>query len=477
MSASDEPSAAPAQAARLAGALEDPRRGLWRMALPLMAGMSLQTAYLIVDMIFVGRISAEALTALAFNLPLVFMAMGTTFGLGTGVTAVVARCVGARDKTGADQAAENGLLLAVFLVAIFMVVGLGWGRALLRLLGVPADLQGLAWSYFRIIALGFPFVVSSVFLRSVLSGEGNMKTPVMVQGGATVLNAILDPICIFALGLGIEGAALATVIAQAVAASVFVYLLFVKSHAWVTFNLRAFRMKLPVLRSIVAIGAPSAVSLLVTALGASVFNRILVGYSPEVVAAFQVGARIDQIVLLPMIAVAASLVTLVGMFRGAERLDLVRSIFLYAMTRTVALAAIVAALFLAFAPYLVAVFSSDPAIRGAGVGYLRVAALAYPFTAVSMLAGRSLQGLGRGTPVLLVSLLRVFLISGPLTVIVVFVLHGPVEWVWWAIVTGIVISALCALLWWLRAVGHAERGLAEAAAVGTASLAGDLGGG
>jgi putative MATE family efflux protein len=445
-----------AEASRLEAALEDPRRRLWRMALPMMIGMSLHVSYQIVDMIFVGRLSADALAALAFNLPLLFLALGITVGLGSGITAVVARCVGARDKTGADQAAENGLLLGVGLMLVFVVGGLTGGRSLLRLLGVGPDLLEPAWQYFRVMAVGFPFPVMMVFFRAILTGEGNMKTPVMVQGGATLLNVALDPIFIFTLGLGIQGAALATVLAQCVAASVYFWLLIVKSHSWVTLRPRSFRLRPSVLRSIVSIGAPSSVSFLVMALGGSVFNRILVEYSGGAVAGYQVGARLDQIVLLPMISVSTSLVTLVGMFRGSQRIDLARAIFRYALSRTVGIALLLSFTFYAFAPWLLAMFTADAEVRAAGVGYLRVAAFAYPFTAVSMLSGRAMQGLGHGIPVMVLSVMRVLLISGPMTVVVVFVLEGPLEWVWWAILSGVITTSMVALLWFRSVLRRAE---------------------
>ena len=86
------------QPSRLEGFVANPRRALWRLALPMMAGMSLHSVYMIVDMIFLGRVSSSALTALAFNMPLLFFALGVTFGLGSGVTAVVARHIGAQDS-------------------------------------------------------------------------------------------------------------------------------------------------------------------------------------------------------------------------------------------------------------------------------------------------------------------------------------------------------------------------------------------
>ena len=168
---------------RLDAFVENPRRALWRLAVPVMIGMSIQTLYMLVDMAFVGRLSSSALAALAFNMPIVFLGLGVVFGLGTGVTAVIARYIGARDKRLADSSAEHAVALGIALAVVFSSVAYLWGKALLSALGVSPELMPLAWGYFSYLAGGYIFVVMSVFFRSILSGEGDTKTPMMIQGG------------------------------------------------------------------------------------------------------------------------------------------------------------------------------------------------------------------------------------------------------------------------------------------------------
>ena len=116
---------------------------MWTLATPMMIGMMVQTIYTIVDMIFVGRVSGDALTALAFTLPLLFFGVGLVFGLGSGVTAIIAQYIGAKDKRNADNSAEHAVLLGVFLGTILTVVGGVWGRELLALLGTPDNILSL----------------------------------------------------------------------------------------------------------------------------------------------------------------------------------------------------------------------------------------------------------------------------------------------------------------------------------------------
>jgi putative MATE family efflux protein len=432
---------------RLDDFVADPRRGLWKLAVPMMLGMSVHTIYMIVDMIFVGRVSSKALTALAFNMPLLFFGIGVTFGLGSGITAVLAQFIGAREKRQADNTAEHAVVLGLAMSTLFALVGLTSGRWLLTTLGVTAELMQPAWDYFRILAGGYVFGVMSVFFRSILSGEGNMKTPMIILGAATVLNILLDPILIFGLGMGVKGAALATVVSQACATGVFLYLLFAREHAYVTFSMRSFRLSGSILGSILKIGAPASFSFLIMAFGGGVFNRILISLSGDAVAAYQVGMRLDHVFVLPITAIATGLVTLVGMFVGAGRPDLVRQVVAYALSRATLISMIVGALFFGLAPKLIALFSEDPGIRAAGTTYLRIMVFGYPFVGFCMLTGRILQGMGRGVPLMVITALRVLLLSTPLAYGFVFWLDKPVQWVWIAMVTAVACTAAVAALW------------------------------
>lgn len=417
--------------------------------MPVMIGMSIQTIYMIVDMIFVGRVSPRALTALAFNMPLVFFLIGVTFGLGSGVTAVVAQFVGEEDKVQADNSAMHGVALGVAVAAVLTAVGLAFGRELLGLLGASGDLVELGWSYLRIVAGGCSFVVLSVFFRSILTGEGDTKTPMMIQGAGTVLNIFLDPLFIFVFGLGVAGAAWATILSQAATTVVFVFLLFVKQRAYVTFSLGDAHYSGRILGDICRIGAPASASFLITAFGGGVFNRILSSLSNDAVAAYQVGLRLDHIFMLPVIAVASALVTLIAMYRGAGRPDLVREIARYSLIRMIAVAIVIGTLFYAVAPQLVSIFSGDAGIRATGVLYLRTIVFGYPFVACAILSGRMLQGLGRGIPVLVISSLRMVVLGAPLAYLLVFALNEGVRSVWLAMVLA-AIGASAAGLGWLQ---------------------------
>ena len=202
---------------RLKVFLENPSKALWSLAIPIMFGMGIQTCYNLVDMIFIGKLGGDAITGIAFNMPLFFLVLGLTMGLGTGVTAAIARYIGEENKKQADNCAEHAVVMAVIISIILSSIGLLFGKEILSLFGAQGEILYLGWEYLHVMCVGIPFMIFSGFFRSILSGEGDMKFPMMVAGLGTILNIILDPIFIFDLeslggfgfGLGIAGAAMA----------------------------------------------------------------------------------------------------------------------------------------------------------------------------------------------------------------------------------------------------------------------------
>ena len=445
------------KSSRLQNFIDNPRKALWTLSVPMMFGMMVQTVYMIVDMIFVGKINAASLTALAFNMPLVFLGLGLIFGLGSGVTAVIAQFIGAGDKRSADNSAEHAVVLGVVCAIFITFVGLRWGEQMLVLLGVPETILPLAWNYFKVMASGYIFVVLSIFFRSILSGEGDMKTPMVIQGSGTILNIILDPIFIFVFHMGVKGAAIATIMSQAVVCLIYIYLLFVKEHAYIRFAMKDFHFSQTILAKIFKIGLPASFSMIIMSMGGGAFNRILVSFSSDAVAAYQAAARIDHIFLMPVISITTGLVTLVGMFYGAKRMNLLRKIIFYGMSRSALIGIFLGTLFFIFARPLMGMFTEDTSIINLGAQYLRYIVFAYPFIAIGMTSGRVLQGLGFGMPLLILTFLRVLAISVSLAYLFVFIMGKSIEWVWIAMIISVILSSGVSVIWLRFKLGIIER--------------------
>jgi len=438
--------------------LQNPERGLWTLAIPIMAGMGVHTLYTIVDMLFIGRLGGESIAAVAYNMPLFFFVMGLTFGLGSGVTASIARFIGANDKVNADNSAEHAIAMAAIISIILTVVGLNYGKSILSFLGARDSILLLSWDYLRYVCYGLPCMVFSGFFRSILSGEGDMKLPMLITAFGTVLNIILDPIFIFALDFGVKGAAIATMICQIVVFLIFVYMLFVKEHSYIKFKMKDFSYSNSIVSEIIKVGLPASISMIIMSFGQLVFNKILTGFSVEAVAAYQIGGRIDMVVFLPIMSIAASLTTIVGMFYGAEEWTKMKLIIKYGISRSVLITLVGSAMLITFAPWIVQSFSSDPIIQEVAVYYLQCISLIYPLVAVGMTIGRILQGMGKGLPLLIITSIRILVVSAPLAIIFTIVLDKPVEYVWYAMMVSTVVATMVAVLWLQRTLKNSPLG-------------------
>jgi putative MATE family efflux protein len=406
-------------------------------------------------MMFIGRLGGNAITGVAFNMPVFFLMLGLTMGLGSGVTASIARFIGENKKSHADNSAEHALALAAVIATIFTTAGLMFGFHILTFLGAEGEILTLAWDYLYIIIIGLPFMIFSGFFRSILAGEGDMKFPMMVAGLGTILNIILDPIFIFDLeayggigfGLGVKGAAMATVISQGIVFIVFIYMLFIKKHAYITFRLQDFTPSKEILWDIVKVGLPASMSMIIMAVGQGVFNKILIHYSSQTVAAYQVAGRLDMLIFLPIFAIAGGMTTLVGMFYGAKKIDALNQIVKYGITRAFFITLISSTFVYIFAETFSAWFTQDQEIIDVSVGFLRLLCIMYPFVAIAITAGRVMQGLGKGIPVLVITTVRVLGVSAPLALYFSFVLDKPVEWNWYAMMISTGIAFVIAVTW------------------------------
>lgn len=427
--------------------LANPRQALWSLALPVMGGMSIHMIYNITDMLFIGRVSPNALAAVAFNMPLFFFVMGLTHGIGSGLTAVIARFIGEADKRQADNTALHGVVIGLFLSVVMGGAAGLWGKSLLSLIGTPDELYQLAWSYLKVISIGLPFIILSGTFRAIMAGEGDTKMPMLVGAAGTILNILLDPLFIFAFNQGLAGAAQATVISQVLVLATMLYIILVKKRSYLEFTPRHFQPDRVILSNILTIGLPASASMIIMSFGGSVFNRILIHFSSSAVAAYSIAHRLEMFVFLPIISIATGLVTLVGLFLGARELVKIKEIIFYSITRAVAITIIVSILIYAFAPLVMVAFTGDLQIRTFAVQYLRIITFIYPLIAVGITCGRALQGLGRGLPMLIVTAIRILLVSAPLASFFVFVLDKDIQWVWYAIGMSVIVSMTVSLTW------------------------------
>jgi putative MATE family efflux protein len=434
-------------------------RGLLRLATPMLAGALLQNLQSVIDLFWVGRLGPEALAAVALGATVIMVLFPVLMGLSVGTTALVARAVGAGRYPEAGAAAAQSLLLAVILSVVCGLVGAALATPLLDLLGAEPEVLRTGSVYLRVFLFGATTLFVLFIGTAALQGAGDALTPMLIMGVANVLNLVLDPLFIFGLGplpgLGVAGAALATVVAQAVAAALAVALL-LSGRVRLHLRARQFRPDPALAWRILRIGIPGSGQMLSRSLMSLVLMHIVARCGTAAVAAYGTGLRLHMIVLMPAFALGGAAGTMVGQNLGAGQPGRARRAAWLA-TGIDLLFMLLAALVLALAaPGLIRVFNAEPEVVAIGADYLRTVSPFYVFAALAIVLGRALNGAGDSLGPMLFTVVSLWGLQVPLA------LHGSRHWasptrgIWWAIVAATVLHGVLMAVWfemgrWKRA--------------------------
>jgi putative MATE family efflux protein len=425
--------------------IANPRRALFILASPIVIAMFVQTMYNIVDTAFVGRLGAEAIAALTFAFPIFFILISLNSGIGVGTNSIISRLLGAKDKEGAENAAVHGLVMAAAFALVILAVSLFAMEPLYSLFGATPAVVELSLSYMWIILAGVFFMFPSFAMNSIFSAQGDTKTPMIVQSSALVLNAILDPIFIYLLDYGVRGAAIATVIALGF--SLLLYLHFIRTRSYLKIRFRSFRFSFSLCREICRVGAPASLMMLVLSIYVMFLNRFMAHFGTDYVASFGLATRLESFVSLPIFALSISLLTLVGMFYGAKKLDLLRSITWYGLKIGVLSTSLLGVIFYCAPTFFLRIFTPEMRLLMIGSAYLRIDVFTFPLMTISMVTSRVLQGMGYGLPGLIINVVRIFIVALPAAYVFVFVLGYGFLSIAWAMVLGGVTASLVAVFW------------------------------
>lgn len=398
--------------------IRDPKKALFRLAYPVVIAMAVQTLYNIVDTAFVGRLGAESIAALTFAFPLFFLLIAFNAGIGAGMGSRISRCLGAKQKKAAENTAMHGILFSMLFSVIAMVLGLIYLDKIFLLFGAKPEVMELAVGYMSIILYGAVFLVMSFVINTIFSSQGDTKTPMIVQVIALVMNMILDPIFIYVLGYGVQGAAIATVLSFTFSLVLFMFL--VRQRSYLHIHIRNFRFRWRIIWDIVKVGAPASFTLLVMSIYMIVANRFMAHFSTNYVASFGIVARLRSVAVLPVVALSMAMMTLAGMFYGARRKDLLKSTVCYSIRIGSLFMLGFALVFFAWPWIFLRIFTPDPALLELASAYMRVEVFMFPIMGISLILSRAMQGMGMGMPSLVVNLVRVVLVAVPLAYVLIF---------------------------------------------------------
>jgi len=424
--------------------IKNPKRALFILAVPAIISASVETAYNLIDMAFVGRLGASAVAALSFAFPLFFILFAIETSVAAGVQSRVARFLGMREKTEAENSAIHGVGLGV-LLALMLLPSLFFLRPLFLVLGAQGDVFDLAVSYMQIILPGALLMFPAYIIGDIFIAQGDTKTSMIIDVASLSLNAILAPFFIYYLRLGVPGSALATVCALAFSLVLGIY--FLKTRSYLNLRRSSFRFSFRIIKDIFAVGVPAGFMMAMISFYVVFINRFMSHFGTAQVATFGIASKLENVAILPVYGFSSALLTLSGVFYGAGRFDLLKQIAMYGLKVTSAFTIAIGLIFFAVPAWLFRAFTPDKELITLGVKYMRIDVLTFPLMAISMVVSRVLQGMGFGGPGFFVYLIRIFVVAVPLSYVFVYVLNFGFLAIAWAMVLSGLVAAAVGFVW------------------------------
>ncbi len=293
------------------------------MTLPMFLSDLIQRGYAIVDLFFLGKLGAVPLASITYLEPLQAGIIAIAGGVSMAATSIIARSVGGGRFNRAKVNLGNLLLISFFFSLIISIVGVFYTRDILELIKTREEIVEECYRYLRLTLIGAPFTFLNMLYIAVRQAEGDTKKPLILSGVSLGLNALLNPIFIFYMNLGITGAAMTTVLSRALLGVYVVYDLFT-SRRRLKVERSDFRIKRGILRSIVSIATPATVSRIVYSVGKMILYTYCVKYGAVAMAVFGSGIMIQDTVFLIIRSIGAANIVFVGQNLGRRNYIRVR---------------------------------------------------------------------------------------------------------------------------------------------------------
>ncbi len=387
---------------------------LLSMSVPIMISMLVQALYNIVDSVFVAQYSEKALTAVSLTFPVQSLMIAFGVGTGVGMNSLLSRRLGQKLFDEANDAAKQGLFLAVITAVVFAILGAACAPFFFRPFTEDAEVIRMGEQYMIICTtLSFGMFVQIMGER-ILQGTGRAVHSMITQGVGAVINIILDPIMIFGMGfipeMGISGAALATVIGQ-IAAMILAIVFNAKYNSDISISMRRFRPKWRMIRDIYAVGFPSIIMQSVTSVLTVGVNKILA--SDMAISVFGIYFKLQSFIFMPVFGLTNGLIPVIGYNYGARHKERITHAVKLALVWGVCIMLAGFAVFQIFPDALLRMFKASDDMMIMGRSALKFLSIAFIFAGFGIVLSSVFQALGNGIFSLIISLTRQLIVILP----------------------------------------------------------------
>lgn len=398
----------------------DIKKLIIKMSLPAMLSMIVQALYNVVDSIFVGKISEQALTALSIAFPIQLIIVAIFVGLGIGLNSFMSRKLGEGNKDAAINAAEHGFAIGIVLWIVLAICSAFIPKMFLKMFTDDHVVLEYAIEYTTIVMLfSFGSIISEVCMN-ILRATGDMVSSMKIQLVGAITNMVIDPFFIFGLfffpELGVRGAAIATVIGQ-ISAMLFALKLVLRNKNGLKLNIKKFHYNKNITVEIFKVGIPAMFMQMLGSIMISGLNLILAGFSGTAVAVFGVYFKLQSFIFMPVFGLTQGLMPIVGYNYGAKNKHRVLEAVKYGCIFACLIMLVGTAVFQIFPRQLLMLFSSTPQMQLIGVKCLRIISIGFVLAGVAIVLSTVFQALGDAHVSLFISFSRQIVILVPVAYI------------------------------------------------------------
>jgi len=421
-------------------------RALGLLAIPMVLEMSMEAIFAVVDIAFVSRLGTNAVAAVGITEALVTVLYAIAIGLGMGVTAMVSRRIGEKDKEAAAQVVGQAIWVGGLMSVVIGIFGAYYARDLLTIMGAEQGVIDVGTGFTAVLLGGSASILFLFLLNAAFRGAGDAPVALRSLMIANGLNIVLDPCLIFGIGpfpeLGVTGAAVATTIGRGVGVVYLAWYLFA-SKGRLEFLARHLALIPALLRRMLQVSMGGVGQFLIATASWIVLMRIVAMYGSAPIAAFTIALRMIEFALLPAWGLGNAAATLVGQNLGAGKPDRAEAMVMRATRYNLIFMTISGSLLVLLAPQIVGLFSSDTVILSYGTAALRIFGLGYPLWAVGMIVVQALNGAGDTKTPTILNFVCFWMIELPLAwVLAVNMSFGPTGVFWSAVVSEFALSIL-----------------------------------
>jgi putative MATE family efflux protein len=381
-----------------------------------------------------------------------FILIGLAAGATMATSVLVAQYYGAKSFDLMKRVVDNSISICLVLSLVLTTLGIIFSSFLLRLMDTPQAIFPMAASYLKISLAGIVLLYLMFTISSILRGIGDTVTPLMFMGTGIVVNAILDPLMIIGIGpfprMGLNGAALASIISQAFSLALCLTYLRRKNHV-IAVNFRKLIFDKHITWLIFKIGLPSTIQQSLVSIGQAFVTTFVNYFGASAIAAFGAAGRIDLVATMPAIAIGMAATALTGQNLGAGKPERVKEIFKWALLMGTVISGFVAILAVSFPRLILSMFIHHDPVLEIGIVYLRIVAPCYFLYALMFVSNGIVNGAGQTMVTMVFSLVSLWVVRVPLAAYLSRRTPLGMKGIWIAMAAGFVVTAVVSYLYYL----------------------------